>query len=163
MPCPPGATAGSPSSVFLAGRSLPPDKISPFSFSSFILHPSPGFRALTCPPCVLGDVRYPVHPWNLVSTKTASFSIERSDTLQIVPAIHPDHEPMSWTFSGVTWSSRIMSAMNKRPPARRTRKISRRTLGLSRQRLKTPLEIAGGTGSRTCGTEFQEVLSRRVE
>ena len=56
--------------------------------------------------------------------------MDRSDTLQIVPAIQPDHEPMSWTFSGVTWSSRIMSAMNRRPPARRTRKTSREDSGL---------------------------------
>lgn len=40
------------------------------------------------------DVRSPVQPWNVTSMNPASVSIERSDTLQAAPAIHPDHESM---------------------------------------------------------------------
>ena len=55
------------------------------------------------------------------------------------------------TSSGVTCGSSRMSAIWSRPPGFKTRKTSLRTLGLSGQRLKTPLEITRSTEESASG------------
>ena len=52
-----------------------------------------------------------------------------------------DEEPRSARSAGVRWSSATTSEMPRRPPGRRTRKVSANTAGLSMERLMTQLEI----------------------
>ena len=83
-------------------------------------------------------MKLPIH-------ESASLSISRSDRSHTAPAIQSDQEPLVATSSGVTCGSRRMSAIWSRPPGFKTRKTSFKTLGLSGQRLKTPLEITRST------------------
>jgi len=71
------------------------------------------------------------------------------------------------TSSGMICGSRRMSAIWSRPPGFKTRKTSPSTLGLSGQRLKTPLEITrsievSGKGNAGLSPEDTPHLSQRT-
>jgi hypothetical protein len=73
--------------------------------------PGPGLLADTSAPWVQDDVRYPVQPWILASTKPARANISRSDRFHTAPAIQSDHVPFRAASSGMTCGSRRMSAI----------------------------------------------------
>src|ERR1019366_5814668 len=81
----------------------------------------------------------------LMPVKPASVSPSWYSAKDRAPAMQPIGPPRSARSAGVRWSSARMPETPRRPPGRRTRKLSAKTAALSPDRLITQLEMITST------------------
>src|SRR5450755_1926734 len=81
----------------------------------------------------------------LMPVKPAPVSPSWYSAKDRAPAMHPTGPPRWARSAAVRWSSARMSETPRRPPGRRTRKLSAKTAGLSPDRLITQLEMITST------------------